>query len=66
MTYQEIIHKVACPTCGAERGKLCGAGAGRNRAEAHEARAAKARNAMQASGNALSKVMSRFGLKKKK
>ena len=65
MTYQQIIHKVPCPTCGALRGKACGTGAGRLRFEPHDDRAAKARNMMQSSGNALSKMMSRFGLKKK-
>lgn len=65
MTYQQIIQKVPCPTCGAARGKACGTGAGRYRMEAHDDRAAKARNVMQSSGNALSTMMSKLGLKKK-
>jgi hypothetical protein len=65
MTYQQIIHKVPCPTCGAARGKACGTGAGRFRLEAHDERVAKARGMMRASGNAVSKWMVRLGLKKK-
>jgi hypothetical protein len=42
MTYQQIIHKVPCPTCGVARGKACGTGAGRFRLQAHDERAAKA------------------------
>ena len=65
MTYQQIIRKVPCPSCGAPVGKACNIGAGRFRTEAHDTRVAKARNMMQSSGNAISKMMSRFGLKKR-
>lgn len=66
MTYQQIIHKVACPTCGAAIGKACGSGAGRLRPEAHAERAASARaNAFTASGNAMSSMLARFGIGKK-
>jgi anaerobic selenocysteine-containing dehydrogenase len=64
MTYQQIIHKVPCPTCGAARGTACGTGAGRFRQEAHDERAAKARGAMRASGNAISKWLANLGLKR--
>jgi hypothetical protein len=64
MTYQQIIHKVACPTCGAPRGKACGTGAGRFRLEAHDDRTSKARSMLGSSGNALSKWMSKLGLKR--
>ena len=64
MTYQQIIHKVPCPTCGAAVGKACGTGAGRYRMEAHDERAAKARNVLGASGNAISQWMTKLGLKK--
>jgi hypothetical protein len=65
MTYQQIIHKVACPTCGAARGQKCGSGAGRLRSEAHDARVTKARGMMGSSGNAFSNLMKKIGLKKK-
>lgn len=65
MTYQQIILKVPCPTCGAARGRACGTGAGRYRMEAHTDRAAKARNLMQSSGNAFSTLMSKLGFKRK-
>ena len=44
MTYQQIIRKVPCPSCGAPVGKACNIGAGRFRTEAHDTRVAKARN----------------------
>jgi hypothetical protein len=64
MTYQQIIHKVPCPTCGAPRGMACGTGAGRKRMEAHDDRAAKARTIMGASGSAFGNLMRKMGLKK--
>lgn len=38
MTHREIIEKSSCPICGAQRGKPCGEGAGRLRAEPHRER----------------------------
>lgn len=64
MTYQQIIHKVPCPTCGAPRGMACGTGAGRKRTEAHDGRVAKARTFAGSSGSAFSNLMKKLGLKK--
>jgi hypothetical protein len=65
MTYQQIIKKVSCPTCGAERGKACGTGAGRIRMTAHDERASKAGGSvMQSSTNALWKMLGKLGIKK--
>jgi hypothetical protein len=64
VNYQQIIHKVPCPTCGAAVGKACGTGAGRFRVEAHDERAAHARSMMRSSGNAVSKWMAKLGFKK--
>jgi hypothetical protein len=69
MTYQQIIKKVPCPTCGAERGKACGTGAGRTRMTAHDERTAKARGSMRqtmhSSGDVLSAIMAKLGFRKK-
>jgi hypothetical protein len=64
MTYQQIIHKVPCPTCGAARGTACGSGAGRFRQQAHAERAANARGMMRASGNAISNLLAKLGFKR--
>jgi hypothetical protein len=65
MTYQQIINKVPCPTCGAARGNACGSGAGRVRTTAHDERRAKARGSvMQSSNNIFWKMLGKLGVKK--
>lgn len=58
MTYRQIAAKVACITCGAERGKFCGVGAGRLRAEPHPQRR------LDAGESKVHNVMSFLGLRK--
>jgi hypothetical protein len=65
MTYQQVINKVPCPTCGALRGKACGTGAGRIRMTAHDERTARARGSvMQSSNDALTRLLAKFGIKR--